>query len=177
MFAGTTPTGKVSEDPAEELKCDLLDTFSKDERFYSLRQQLQQTTSLSNDTLEHILREMLRVIGSSEYSLSFRFELMALLPSAAGVMGKNFQNFLLDTLCMFENMMEKFNEDDTDSTQEELKMKNLLLKSYMMLMDSLNKDDVLTSMIEELEEEKRNVGVHHIKDGILYLSSKLTQRE
>ncbi len=174
MFAGTTPTGKVSADQAEELKCALLDTFSKDERFYVLRQQLQQTTSLSNDTLEHILPELLRVLGRSDYSLEFRFELMALLPSAASVLGQNFQKFLLDTLCMYENMMEKLNEDDTEPG---LKMKNLLLKSYMKLIHLLNADDVLASMIEELEDEKENDGVHHIYDGILYLTSKLTQRE
>ena len=99
---------------------------------------------------------------------------MALLPSAASVLGKTFQKFLLDTLCMFENMMEKFNEDDSEPG---LKMKNLLLKSYMKLIHLLNADDVLASMIEELEVEKENDGVHHIYDGILYLTSKLTQRE
>ena len=174
MFAGTTPTEKVSEDPAEELKCALLNTFSKDERFYFLRQQLQQTTSSSNDTLEHIVPEMLRVFGSSEYSSEFRFELMALLPSVAGLLGVNFKIFLLDALCMFENLMEKLNEDDTEPG---LKMKNLLLKSYMKLIHLLNADDVLASMIKELEDEKENDGVHHIYDGILYLTSKLTQRE
>lgn len=165
--------GKVSADEAEaeELKGALIDTFSKDERFHSLCQQLQQATSLSTDTLGGILADMLRVFGSSEYSSEFMFDLMALLPSVAGLLGGDFKNFLLDTLSKYENFMKNMNKDDSP---DGLRMKNLLLSSYMKLIQSFDTDNVLTSMIAELEVEKKDHGVRNVRNGILHLSSMLT---
>ena len=173
LFAGNTPTGKVSADKAEAeaLKCSLIDTFGKDERFYVLRQQLQQTTSLPLGTLGGMLPEMLRVFGSSEYSSEFMVELMALLPSVAGLLGVNFKIFLLETLSKYEIFMKNMNKDDSPGG---LRMKNLLLNSYHRLIQSLDTDNVLTSMIAELEVEKKDDGVHNVMNGILHLSSMLT---
>ena len=165
--------GKVSEDQAEaeELKLALITTFGKDDRFHSVREQLQQATSLSTDTLGGIVAEMLRVFGSSEYSSEFMCDLMAHLPSVAGLLGVNFKIFLLDTLSKYEIFMENMNKDDSP---DGLRMKNLLLNSYHKLIQSLDTENVLTSMIAELEVEKKDDGVHNVMNGILHLSSMLT---
>ena len=154
------------------MKLALIATFGKDDRFHSVREQLQQATSLSTDTFGGIFAEMLRVFGSSEYSSEFMFDLMALLPSVAGLLGGDFKIFLLDTLSRYENFMEKMNEDDSP---DGLRKKNLLLKSYHKLIQSLDTDNVLTSMIAELEVEKKDYGVHNVMNGILHLSSMMTQ--
>ena len=66
------------------------------------------------------------------------FDLMALLPSTAAFLGRDFKIFLLDTLSKYENFMKNINDDDSP---DGLGMKNLLLSSYMKLIQSLDTDN------------------------------------